>query len=161
MKSQKWKVIVIKSPTLRRIRTGLRVLLKEAIYFEFERLGRLRDIYREKRLDGKLVPSQKKREGVIIRKSNDLLQTWTKSILNCAKGSICKSIRQNELSQGVATLSEDMVWNPLQKRWMCINCYNFYYRTEAQKKYLQDLLKQKEEEERAFDEWFSSFISRK
>ena len=57
MKSKKWRSITIRDPTLRRVRTGLRAILNLAIHSELERLNQLRNIYREKRLDGKLVPS--------------------------------------------------------------------------------------------------------
>ena len=167
MRSQKWKNIIIKDSNLRRVRTGLRVIPKEAIRSELRRLGQIENLYRNKRvlyiekgIDRRLTTSQDKRDNMLIEKSNELLQAWTRSILNCSMGSSCISIKRNELRQDMATLGEDMVWNPLIKRWICIHCYNYHYRTKAQKLRLQDILKQKEEEEEAFEEWFSEQIRR-
>ncbi|MFX0036301.1 MAG: hypothetical protein ACFE9I_11765 [Candidatus Hermodarchaeota archaeon] len=70
MKSQKWKIIVIKDPQLRRVRTNLRVILKEAIQSELRRLGYLMDLYSRKKV---LTSSQEKRESMLIKISNNLL----------------------------------------------------------------------------------------
>lgn len=105
-----------------------------------------------------LLVKQKERESQLINKSNDLLQALTTSILRCSIGASCISIKENKLSGDIVTLGEDMVWNPLQKKWICINCDNHYYKTEDQKKKLENLLKQGEEEERIFNEWFSKQI---
>ena len=155
MRSQNWKSITIKNPTLRLVRTSLRVVLRKAIDTELDYLGQLRDLYRDKRSSGKLVPSQGRRECDIIKKSNDLLQTMTHSILKCGEGSRCMSIKENSLSSEIATIGEDMVWNPVLKRWNCIKCYSFYYKTDSQKQSSQDILNQEEGRERAFDEWLS------
>ena len=167
MRAQKWKTIIIKDSNLRRVRTSLRVILKEAIRSELKRLGQLEDLYRSKRIlyiekgiNRRLTLSQRKREITLAEKSDNLMQAWSRSILNCSMGSSCVSIKRNELRQDMATLGEDMVWNPLLKRWICIHCYNHHYRTKAQKLRLQDILKQKDEEDKAFDEWFSEQIRR-
>jgi len=161
MRLQKWRVVILRDRILRQARTNLRVILNLAIHSELAYLGQLRSVYREKRLIGKLVPSQRRREGVIVGRSNDLLQALSHSILRCGKGSACISIEENKLSPDIATLAEDMVWNSLEKKWFCINCYTFYYGTEAQMSYTEDLFKRKKEELRSFDEWFSDFVSRK
>ncbi len=160
MRSQKWKVISLKNPKLRLIRTSLRVILSKSIDKEITRLGYLRDLYREKRLDGKLVPSQERRENELINKSSDLLQALTRSILNCGGDATCISFEKNKLSPDIATLGEDMVWNPVLKRWNCINCYNYKYKTKAQKEILLDIVRQGEEEQRSFDVWFSKQIKK-
>jgi len=46
MRSQKWRTIIIKDSKLRRVRTSLRVILKEAICSELKHLGHLEDLYR-------------------------------------------------------------------------------------------------------------------
>jgi len=160
MRSQKWKVITLKNPKLRLIRTSLRVILSKSINRELVRLGHLRDLYRKKRLDGKFVPSQERRENELINKSSDLLQALTRSVLHCGGDAACISFEKNKLSADIATLGEDMVWNPLLKRWNCINCYNYKYKTKAQKQILQDIIRQGEEEEKRFDIWFSKQIKK-
>ena len=167
VRSQKWKAISLKNPVFRRVRTSLRVILKEAIRSELKNLGHLEDLYRNKRIgyikngiNRKLTPSQRRRENMLADKSNRIMQAWSNSILKCSMGSSCISSKRNELRQDMSTLGEDMVWNPLLKRWICIHCYNYHYRTNAQKLILQDFLKQKEEEERVFNEWFSEQIKR-
>lgn len=49
-----------------------------------------------------------------------------------------------------------MVWNPLLKEWICINCYNSYYKTDAQKQHLQDAIRKKKEDDEAFEKWLSN-----
>lgn len=158
MRSQKWKVITLKNPKLRLIRTNLRVILRKSIERELKRLSHLRDLYRKKGLDGKLVPSQERRENELINQSNDLLKTLTHSVLHCGGDATCISFEKNKLSADIATLGEDMVWNPLFKRWNCINCYNYKYKSKDQKRILQDIIRQAEEEEKKFDIWFSKQI---
>jgi len=160
MRSEKWKVISLKNPKIRLIRTNLRVILRKSIEHELKRLSHLRRLYREKRLDGKLVPSQERRENELINKSSDLLQALTHSVLHCGGDATCISFEKNKLSADIATLGEDMVWNPLFKRWVCINCYNYKYKNKAQKQILQDIITQGEEEERRFDIWFSKQIKK-
>lgn len=160
MKSQEWKAIILKNRKLRLVRTSLRILLREEVGAELNRLRRLKTLYTEKRLTNKLTPSQRKRESILIMKDDDLTLVWARSILRCAEGSICKSIKNSELPSAIATLAKDMVWNTLLKRWICIDCYNHYYRTEAQKRDFKKIIEQVEEEERAFDKWFSNQIKR-
>jgi len=131
MRSEKWKEIIIKDSKLRRVRTILRVILRKVIISELNRLTQLDYLYTKKRINNKLTPSQNKRDSQIIKKSNDLLQALTTSILRCSIGASCISIRENKFPGDIGTLGEDMVWNPLQKNWICINCYNHYYKTEA------------------------------
>jgi len=158
MRSQRWKILIIKSPILRRIRTSLRIILVNAVHDELKRLNKLRDLYRQQHQNGKIVPSQRKREGYIVQESNKLLQAWTYSLLSCGQGAACISIKENKLSPDIATLGEDMVWNLVFKRWNCIKCYNTFFRTNNQKKKLQEIHRQKEKEEKAFDEWLSNQI---
>ena len=157
MRSQKWKAIIIKDSKLRRVRTSLRIILNEAIRSELRHLNKLQYLYIEKRVAKKIIPSQSKRDVYLTKRSNELLQALTESVLNCCEGSRCKSIKENKLSPDIATLGENMVWNPLLKRWNCIKCYNFHYRTIDQKKKLENLLKQGEEES-IFNEWLSKQI---
>lgn len=158
MRSEKWKALVLKTSKLRRVRTSLRLVLRKAVQDELRLLNHLRDLYRKKQLNGTLISSQAKREDFLIKEANDLLQALTTSILRCSIGASCISKKENKLSGDIVTLGEDMVWNPLQTKWICINCYNHYYKTEAKKKKLENLLKQGEKEERIFNEWLSKQI---
>ncbi|MFX1323037.1 MAG: hypothetical protein ACFFAQ_15485 [Promethearchaeota archaeon] len=70
------------------------------------------------------------------------MTTLNNSILRCSEGSTCKSRELMPLAQEISTLNKDMVWYPLLKHWICINCYNFYYKSESTKKRLEDFLNQ-------------------
>lgn len=142
MKSKKWKAIIIKNLRLRIIRENLRTLLKVAITTEIKRLDHLEDLYRQKRITNKQVPSQWKRELSIYDKKESLMTARDHSILRCAEGSTCKSIEIESLAQELSTLDKDMVWNPLLKHWVCIDCYDFYYKSDSAKKELKYFLKQ-------------------
>jgi hypothetical protein len=158
MRSQEWKLVNIKSPILRRVRTSLRIVLKETVQAELRRLNRLQRIYIQKRVNQKITPSQKRRKAYLTKQSNKLLQAETNSILNCGNGATCVSIKDNQLSPDIATLGEDMVWNPILRKWFCVNCYNLFFKTEAQKVSLRKMLESREKKEEAFDKWFSEQI---
>ena len=127
---------------MRVIRENLRALLKLAFEREIERLNYLEDLYRQKRIDNKQVPSNWKRELFIYDKKNNLIAAKDHSLLRCAEGSTCKSIELRSVSQDMSTLDRDMVWNPLLKHWICINCYNFYYKSDSARRELEDYLRQ-------------------
>ena len=127
MKSDKWKAIVIKDARLRKVRKNLRELLKLAIKSDIDRLNKLRHLYMDK---DRLTPSQWKRKVSFSRAVNDLLHLESRSMLKCSEGSWCMSRERNP---NISDLDKDMVWNPLLKEWICIDCYNHYYGTEAQK----------------------------
>ena len=154
MKSKKWKIVQLKDSKLIKIRTNLRKLLKEAIRSEIKRLGNIRILYRMKSDNKKLTPSQWKREISLIKKGDELLSAWGDSFLICSYGTGCMSYKKNGLRQDLATLNEDMVWNPLQKHWICINCYDEYFKTSEQKNQLQKICEKIEREEEAYEEWF-------
>lgn len=97
---------------------------------------------------------------MLAEKSGNLMQAWSHSILNCSMGSSCISIKRNDLRQEIATLGEDMVWNPVSKRWICLNCYNYHFKTTPQKLILQSIYKEGKEDERAFDEWLSKQLEK-
>ncbi|TKJ23969.1 MAG: hypothetical protein CEE43_02055 [Promethearchaeota archaeon Loki_b32] len=156
MRSEKWKVLVLKTSKLRRVRTSLKLVLRKAVHEELKDLNHLRDLYRKKQLNGTNIPSQAKREDSLIKETNELLQALSCSTLKCHGGITCKSIEMSKLSHDIATLGEDMVWNPLLKEWICINCYNFYYKTDAQKQHLQDAIRKKKEDDKTFEKWLSS-----
>lgn len=134
MKTDKWKAIVIKDAQLRRIRKNLRTLLKLAIDKEVARLRELKHLYWDK--DG-LTPSQRRREVSIDRAVNKFLRLKGRSMLNCSEGSLCMS---RERDPDISDLDKDMVWNPLLKKWVCVECYNFYYGTEAKRQWFKQHL---------------------
>ncbi|MFX1480949.1 MAG: hypothetical protein ACFFCI_22935 [Promethearchaeota archaeon] len=147
MKSQKWRSIILKNPSLQRIRTNLRVLLKKAVESELHSLLKSKDectdVFKTKKL---------------IESINSLTHAWTQSILICSESSMCKSVENNELNSSIATLSKDMVWNPILKGWNCIDCYNSYYKTETQKEILSKAVHQERIKRKKFEEWFFNQI---
>lgn len=140
MKSDKWKAIVISDTRLRKIRKNLRLLLKLAVENEFNRLKSLENLYRSKRLSIGITASQWKREVSLSRAVNKLLQLKHRSNLQCSEGSLCVSPEAKKMSHDISSLNKDMVWNPLLKEWICIDCYNHYYNSEIQKQELKQHL---------------------
>ncbi len=145
MKTNKWKIAHLKDLRLRIIRENLRTLLVFAIREKVKHLSHLENLYRQKRIYDKQVPSQWKRESNICDMGQQLMDAWSHSILRCSEGSSCKSSSGLRLlTSEISTLDKDMVWNPLNKHWICIDCYNFYYKSESAKRELENFLRQLE-----------------
>lgn len=144
MKSKRWRPIIIKDIRLRLVRENLRTLIKLAVDTEIKRLDYLEDLYRQRHINHRQTPSQWNRELSIYDKKESVMASLNNSILRCSEGSTCKSGELIPLTQEISTLDKDMVWNPLLKHWICINCYNFYYKSESAKKRLEDFLNQKD-----------------
>ncbi len=113
MKSKKPRLIVLKDPKLRKIRTNLRTILKLAYYDESDRLSRLGDLYREK---DTLTPSQQKRESQLVRKNNALMTAYDRSILKCSLGAACNSykemVEKGTINPPERPIDLDMGWLP-------------------------------------------------
>ncbi len=152
MKSHKWKIINLKSSRLRRVRSSLRLVLKEAVFSELRRLNRI------KYTGSPNTHLSHDQEIILVQQACNLMKAWSHSILSCSEGISCISLKRNKLRKDMATIEEDMVWNPLLKRWTCIHCFITYYRTEFQKSNLQNIINQKKEEEKVFNNWVSSNI---
>ena len=152
MKSHKWKIINLKSSRLRRVRSSLRLVLKEAVFSELRRLNRI------KYKGSPNTHLSHDQEIILVQQASNLMKAWSHSILSCSEGISCISLKRNRLRKDMATIGEDMVWNPLLKRWTCIHCFITYYRTEFQKSNLQNIINQKKEEEKVFNNWVSSNI---
>ena len=145
MKTDKWKIVINKNPNLRRLRKNLRTVIKLAVYDERRHLRHIRRLYLEKIPN--LTPSQKKRNNNLLRLSNELSEAYDQSILRCLCGAYCLS-RQKEGFDINKCLDLDMVWNPLDRAWICINCYNFYFGSEETKEaYKEFLLREKAQDE--------------
>jgi len=127
VKSKKWKVIYIKRPQLRQLRTNLRTILKLAIEDYLNKLSSIEDLYRRKRNEIKFTPSQWKREIQLSRMGNDLLSAYCKSILNCSCGTPCESARLTGKPPHVISLEVDMGWVPPLKHWICAKCHERDY----------------------------------
>ena len=137
MKSKKWKIVRLKNPKLIKIRANLRKLLAAAIHAEIKRLGK------------NSINSQRKNTA-LSKKKNELLYAWGKSLLKCSYGP-CMTFKKKQTD----TLNEDMVWNPLQKHWICINCYNHHFKTDKQKEFLRKVVEKTASENKAYEEWFA------
>ena len=129
MKSLKVKKIILKNPRLRTIRRNLRIVLKLAVSSELERLRHLRRIYCDKR---HLTPFQDKRETFLIKTSNALLARLSNSTCQCNLEERCISHREL-VEKGLVKPSErspdlDVVWIPWHKEWVCMKCYDSYYK---------------------------------
>ena len=127
MKSLKVKKVILKNPHLRNLRKNLRIVLRLAIQDEIRRLDRLEDLYINKR---KQIPSQEKREIQISRLSDRLMHLEHRSCITCHepfcafhKDRVGKVIRSDQ-----RTTDLDMVWIPWYERWVCLDCYDYYYK---------------------------------
>lgn len=132
MKGDKWKIIIVKSTKLRLLRKNLRTVIKLALDHKRKLLLQLERIYTEKRIKKGLTPSQQNRERAISILSRDLRLAYEGSMLRCFLAGGCMS-QKNE-SYIEKSLDVDMVWNPLDKAWICINCYVYYFITDKKKK---------------------------
>jgi len=142
MRLKRWRPIIIKDIRLRVIRENLRTLMRLAVDAEIKRLDYLEDLYRQKRINHKQTPSQWLRELFIYDKKDSIMTALDSSILRCSEGSTCKSREVMPLAQDISTLDKDMVWNPLLRHWICIDCFNFYYKSESARNELEEFLKQ-------------------
>lgn len=130
MKSKKWRVITIRNSQLQRVRRNMRLILKLAIDKKLDRLRKLTDLYKERRLRGGMVPSQRKREIFLIKSINKLIKATHDSIIKCSFGSVCVSPEAHVFSHDISSLEKDMAWNPISKQWICIDCYNEHFGTK-------------------------------
>lgn len=147
MRSKEWKIIIVKDLRLRKIRKNLRTLLRLALHTQYEKLRKLRSLHRNKRILGKQTPSQRRRQVALIKMIDNLLQADASSILGCSMGSACKAPEAKQLPHDIASLDKDMVWNPLSKNWVCIDCYKVHFGTQQQKELLQKVIKAGKAEE--------------
>lgn len=131
MKSKKWKIIRIRTPQLRKLRTNLRTILRLAISDELKRLRELRSLYIDNLPN--LTPSQRKRNNYLSNLSNNLLTTYRKSILNCSCGTPCESAKQSGEPSHVISLGVDMGWVPPLKHWICTKCHERDFGNKSQR----------------------------
>ena len=129
MKSKKPRLIALKDPRLRKIRTNLRIILKLAYIDESDRLSRLADLYREKNIRKGLTPSQQKRETELIRINDKLYHTFNDSIIRCSLGALCNSYKEAVENGTIAPIERpidlDMGWlpQPPYRAWFCKKDY--------------------------------------
>ena len=139
MKTNNWKKIKIKNLRLRIVRENLRMILVMAVKAEIDRLDHLEDIYKQNRQ----ISSHWEKELLVYNQKESLIESWSRSILRCSEGFTCKSLEVRPLNQDMSSLDKDMVWNPLLKHWICIDCYNFYYKSRSAKLELENFLRKK------------------
>ncbi len=127
MKSKKPRLIVLKDPKLRKIRTNLRVVLKLAYLNESKRLDRLEDLYIEKDAQKGLTPSQQKRDIQLGRMNNNLMTVYDNSILKCSLGAACNSYKEavenGTIDPVERPIDLDMGWLPQYGSWFCKKDY--------------------------------------
>lgn len=141
MKSLKVKKVILKNPHLCNLRKNLRTVLRLAIDDEISRLMKLEDLYLEKYNQGKLVPSQEKREIQVSRLSDKLMRLESKSCITC-HDVYCESHRKlfgPKLRSDKRTTDLDMVWIPWCEKWVCLECYIQYYKDTTLDEYIDSL----------------------
>jgi len=139
MKSLKIKKVILKNPHLRRLRKNLRIVLRLAIQDKIRRLGKLEDLYLEKSKLRKLTPSQKKRQSQIIQLGDRLMRLERKSCITCNEN-FCVFHKDRP---GKSTWFEhrstdlDLVWIPWREKWVCLDCYEEYYKNATLDGYIK------------------------
>ncbi len=113
MKSKKIRKVILKTPSLRRARNNLRIILKLTVKEELRRLDKLYSLYRFKKM---LTPSQQKRRSQLGKEWKSLDGAYYKSTLRCGCGGGCTA-PQDRLTD------LDLVWIPWFRRWVCIECF--------------------------------------
>jgi hypothetical protein len=117
---KKERIIIIKNPCLRKIRSNLRRVLLQAVSNKVKELRELEDLIMDERgiddLEGKEVRN----------KINKLLSLPTGSICRCGNGGSCLSIEKFVKEHPMEELDFtelDMAYIPEQGEWFCLECY--------------------------------------
>lgn len=128
MKSEKIIRIEIKDPTLRQIRKNLRDIVRLAVK---DKIKKLQDEGVELRRRGDLTSEEQKRRLELSRKSNQLRNSLSASIIQCSMGAACdahekakKEIKGFDPRDRRTDL--DMVWVPEDRKWYCTGCFDSY-----------------------------------
>lgn len=108
MRSEKRRLIALKDPQLRKIRTELRNLLRQAFEDHYNQFfEEMKVIHFDKTLSDEEKAS---REQALYRESEALKFAYTHSVIGCR---LC----------GKRDL--DLIYNPVLNRWYCEGCYEF------------------------------------
>ena len=130
MRSKKIHKIILESPSLRRVRNNLRIIIKFAVKEELLRLSELRRLYLYKK---NLTPSQKRRKTQLGKDWNNLYHCFIKSTLQCGSGAACVAF-QKAKTQGFnpqdRPIDLDLVWVPWLEKWSCVECFETYRQGE-------------------------------
>ena len=150
MKSLKVKKVILKNPHLRNLRKNLRIVLRLAIQDEIRRFSKIKNLYLQKGIQGRKVPSQRKREIQTSWLSDKLMHLEHRSCITCHepycifhKNRIGRATRFDERSTDL-----DMVWIPWYEKWVCFDCYKHYHKDMT----LDDFIDSKGETIVIFDE---------
>ena len=151
MKTSKVKKIILKNPHLRNLRKNLRIVLRLAIDDKIRRLSKLNKLYLEKSRQRKLTSSQKSRQSQIIHLGDKLMHLEErKSCITCNEP-YCISHKDRP---GKSTWFEhrttdlDLVWIPWHEKWVCLECYDEYYKDTT----LEDVIKAEMQEFMCLDD---------
>ncbi len=134
MKSLKIKKVVLKDPHLRRLRSSLRILLRLAVKKKNRKLDKLEDLYLQKE---KLTPSQRNRKNEISKLKNKLMYLSERSSCITCNEPYCVSHKDRPDRVTLfdkftwfehRSTNLDLVWVPWVKRWVCLQCFNYYYK---------------------------------
>ena len=80
-----------------------------------------------------LTPAQIKKERVLSREVQGILDFCGQSILRCSNGGLCRSAARGERSD-IVSLGLDMIWDPIYRSWHCLKCHDYYLGTEESKR---------------------------
>lgn len=122
---KKERIITIKNPKLRRIRSNLRKILINAKSQRYKYLRNLRE---------KIIKESGPNDERLVEIQNQIKKTLsltTGSICQCGNGGSCLSIKKYTKEHPMETLDFtelDMAYYPKTKKWYCLECYK---RTKA------------------------------
>lgn len=138
MRSKKVRKIILSTPSLRLIRNNLRIILKLAVKKELQKLDKLYDLYRNKKI---LTPSQQKRKLQLAEKWKALDYSYYRSTLQCSSGAACISF-QKAKKKGFNPKDRptdlDLVWVPWLEKWSCVECFETFRQGEMTHKDFDD-----------------------
>ncbi len=123
MRSKKIRKVTLKTPSLRRVRDNLRIILKLAVKKELRKLDKIYYLYKYKRI---LTPSQQKRKIQLGEKWKDLDRAYYKSTLQCGCGAGCISFQEAKkhgFNPRDRPIDLDLVWVPWLESWVCTDCF--------------------------------------
>jgi hypothetical protein len=121
--------IELRDPQLRRVRKGLRDIIKLAVNQKLRELYSKQHEYFNKYLksnDHVLKENLKWKWGNFRRQSERLDKLLSSSIIICGSGAGCASLDeaiQKGLDPQDRPTDLDMVWMPSHKKWYCTKCY--------------------------------------
>ncbi len=106
---KKHRKIIIKNPSLKKIRNNFRKIIQKAKSDEINNIiKKQRELLNQMKKEGKLIPELEEKSKILESRKQTLNRVFNESICICP---ICREI------------DKDMVYATRSKAWYCIDCY--------------------------------------